>query len=199
MGELTDVTTLLSEVRSGSKDSENRLLELVYRDLHRIAQRFMRSERAGHSLQATELVNEAYLRIIRSESKSWKDRAHFFAIAAQVMRRILVDYARSRKAGKRDGGDRVNLDDANLSLTMHPDQVLLLDAALRRLADWDLRRSRVVEMRVFAGLTETEIAEVLGVATRTVKRDWRMARAWLYGELQQHAGQVRTRDSGSEA
>jgi RNA polymerase sigma-70 factor, ECF subfamily len=183
MSEVADITTLLTEMQSGEKGAESRLLELVYHDLRRIARRCMRNERAGHTLQPTELVNEAYVRLVRSENNAWKDRAHFFAVAAQVMRRILVDYARARNSAKRGYGNRVDLDKAELSVTLDAEQILSLDAALTRLAQWDARRSRVVEMRVFGGLTEAEIAQVLGVATRTVKRDWSLARAWLYGEL----------------
>jgi len=142
----------------------------------------MRRERPGHTLQATELANEAYLRLV-AHPAACTDRAHFFAVAAQVMRRILVDYARARNAGKRGSGKRVELDRVTLSVESNPEEVLSLDIALDKLASFDPRRSKVVEMRVFGGLTEDEIAEVLGVSSRTIKRDWELARAWLFGEL----------------
>ena len=190
MADTGEVTALLAEVRAGKKDAEDRLLELVYDELRRIARRQMRAERPGHTLQATELANEAFLRMASGPTAHCNDRAHFFAVAAQVMRRILVDYARARKAIKRGSGQRVELDRVNLSVESNPEEILSLDGALTKLAQFDPRRSRVVEMRVFGGLTEEEIATALGVATRTVKRDWKLARAWLFGELNPKAAQA---------
>ena len=187
MADTGEVTELLAELRAGKKEAEDRLLELVYGELRRIARRQMRRERPGHTLQATELANEAYLRMASGPAAHCNDRIHFFAVAAQVMRRILVDYARARKAVKRGSGQRVELDRVMLSVESNPEEIVSLDIALAKLAQFDPRRSRVVEMRVFGGLTEEEIAEVLGVATRTVKRDWKLARAWLFGELSPHA------------
>jgi RNA polymerase sigma-70 factor (ECF subfamily) len=179
-----DVTQLLLGLKAGDQDAENKLLEVVYAELHRMAGRLMRQERPDHTLQATALIHEAYLQLIDQRSKNWQNRAHFFGVSAQVMRRILVDHARTRRAEKRGGGRlTVSLDDA-LPLTIEQsDEVLALDEALLRLSQFDPRQSRVVELRFFGGLTEEEIAEVLNVASRTVKRDWVMAKAWLYGEL----------------
>ena len=155
----------------------------VYRELRKIAIGHLRKERANHTLQATALVHEAYVRLAGNEI-NWKSRTHFFAIAAQVMRRILVDYARQRNAAKRGGGAVVlQLDE---KLTLADDQCDLItgiDAALERLARLSPRQAKVVEMRFFSGLSEEEIADVLGVSSRTIKRDWTIARAWLYGEL----------------
>lgn len=159
-------------------------MPIVYRELHRVAAAHLRHERGGHTMQATALVHEAYLKLIHQSSVTWKDRAHFFALASQSMRRILVDYARSKSAEKRGGGQiRLQLDD-NLAV---PDGQFLLvmevDEALERLEAFKPRLARVVELRFFTGLSEEEIAEVFGVTTRTVKRDWAAARAWLYGQL----------------
>jgi RNA polymerase sigma factor (TIGR02999 family) len=183
MPEAADITTLLAEMQKGDRQAESRLLELVYHDLRRIARRFLQSERRDHTLQPTELVNEAYMRLTNSQPGKCTDRVHFFALAARVMRRILIDYARGRNSDKRRAGNRIELQEANLTFFADPAQILILDEALKRLAEMDERSSRVVEMRVFGGLTETEIAEVLGVTPRTVKRDWRLAKTWLHGEL----------------
>jgi RNA polymerase sigma factor (TIGR02999 family) len=177
-----DVTQLLAEAKAGDKDAENRVLSLVYDELRRIAHASMRRERDGHTLQATELAHEAYIRLVANR-KDWENRAHFYAIAAKTMRRILVDYARARNALKRPQGKRVDLNEMDLRFEIDPTEVLALDRALTKLAEWDARRSRVVEMRIFGGLSETEIANVLDIGVRTVKRDWSLARAWLYGEL----------------
>jgi RNA polymerase sigma factor (TIGR02999 family) len=177
-----DVTQLLAEAKAGDKDAENRVLSLVYDELRRIAHASMRRERDGHTLQATELAHEAYIRLV-ANGKDWENRAHFYAIAAKTMRRILVDYARARNALKRPQGKRVDLNEMDLRFEIDPTEVLALDRALTKLAEWDARRSRVVEMRIFGGLSETEIANVLDIGVRTVKRDWSLARAWLYGEL----------------
>jgi len=178
-----ELTQLLAQAKAGDKEAEDRLLALVYDELRRIAHASMRRERQGHTLQATELANEAYLRLVTNGQEDWANRAHFYGLAAKTMRRILVDYARARNASKRGGGNRVDLDEVELRFEVDPVEVLSLDRALTKLAEWDARRSRVVEMRVFGGLTETEIAGVLDIGVRTVKRDWSLARAWLYGEL----------------
>jgi len=180
-----EITFLLGRLSVGEREAENRLMELVYPELRKIARRYLRGERAGHSLQATALVNEAYLQLVgQLGEKDWSNRSHFFAVAAQMMRRILVDHARERNAQKREGGlKRVELMDQLTVSEEQLDQVLEIDAALTKLAQWDPRQCRVVELRFFAGLTEDEIAGVLGVAARTVKRDWSVARAWLHGEL----------------
>ncbi len=178
------VTELLAEMRTGTKDAESRLIETVYPELRRIALRYMRGERAGHSLQATALVNEAYIRMVGQKDRDFKNRSHFFAVAATMMRVILVDYARQKRAQKREGKRiRVEMTDVFAISEVKLDEVLEIDAALGRLTALDPRQCRIVELRFFAGLTEEEVAEVLGVAPRTVKRDWKVAKAWLRGEL----------------
>lgn len=156
----------------------------VYRELRKIAVGHLQKERANHTLQATALVHEAYLRLTGHQQVDWKSRTHFFAVAARLMRRILVDYARQRDAAKRGGGAvLLQLDE---KLTLADDQFELItgiDAALERLERLNRRQAKVVELRFFSGLSEEEIAEVLGVSSRTIKRDWTVARAWLYGEL----------------
>jgi RNA polymerase sigma factor (TIGR02999 family) len=180
----SDVTQLLLQVKRGDKSAENRLLEVVYPTLKRIAQRYLRREHSGHTLQPTALVNEAYLRLAGLMDQDWQNRSHFFAVSAQLMRRILVDYARHRKAQKRDGDlRRVELVDGIAVSDDRLQAILAIDEALRRLEKFDSRRSRVVELRFFGGMTEQEVAEILNVSPRTVKRDWTLAKAWLYGEF----------------
>jgi RNA polymerase sigma factor (TIGR02999 family) len=179
-----EVTQLLAALRNGDPSAESRLLEVVYAELHRMAVRYMRYERPDHTLQATALIHEAYVDLTRQPAKNWQDHAHFYGVAAQVMRRILVDYARTHRAAKRGGGQqKVGLDDAVLLTGEQSDELVALDEALSRLAQFDARQSRIVELRFFAGLNEEETAEVLGVSSRTVRRDWGVAKAWLYGQL----------------
>ena len=179
-----NVTNLLRELRGGNRMAETQLLELVYQELHRMAQRLMRSERIDHTLQPTALVNEAYIRLVSGAQGDWQDRAHFFAVAAQVMRRILIDHARANRSDKRGGTlKRIDLDEPLLSIVENAEELIAVDEALNRLTAWDARQSKIVELRFFVGLSEDEIAEVLHISVRTVKRDWRIARAWLYGEL----------------
>jgi RNA polymerase sigma-70 factor, ECF subfamily len=188
------VTQLLEQLRAGDERAESRLMQAVYPELRRIAARHLRSERPGHTLQATALVNEVYLRLVGQMDKDWKNRSHFFAVAAGVIRRILVDHARHRKAQKRDGAmQRIELTDGIAISEDRLEEILAIDAALERLAAWDPRQCRVVELRFFAGLTDEEVAEALGVSARTVKRDWKVARAWLHGEL----GPLRANDADS--
>ena len=185
-GEPHDITRLLGEASAGNSQAASRLMEAIYPDLKRIAARYLRTERKGHTLQATALVNEAYMQLLSGagEAANWHNRSHFFAMMGQVIRRILVDYARMRNAKKRDGArHKVELTDGLAISNDSLDDVIAVDEALARLAAWDPRQCRVVEMRFFAGLTEEEIAGVLGVSVRTVKRDWNLARAWLHGEL----------------
>lgn len=183
------ITRLLQERRAGQDAAASRLIDAVYPELRRIAAHCLRAERSDHTLQATALVNEAYLRLVGQQDKDWQNRAHFFAVAAQVMRRVLVDYARDRKAKKRGGGrEKTELTDELIIVRERLDDVLAIDTALTRLALRDARQSKVVELRFFGGLTESEVAEVLGVAPRTVKRDWNVAKAWLYGELNGRSG-----------
>jgi RNA polymerase sigma factor (TIGR02999 family) len=166
----------------GEKEVEADLFPLVYRELQRIARACLRGERREHTLQATALVNETYLKLLAGAQIDWKSRAHFFSLAAQSMRRILVDYARQKAAAKRAGA-RIDLDN---ELLISPQQCTLigdLHEALERLAEFAPRAAKVVELRYFSGLPEEEIAELLGVSARTVKRDWQMARGWLRAEL----------------
>src|ERR1035437_3745706 len=179
-----ELTNLLIQVKNGNGDAQSRLIPLVYAELRRIAARYMRGERPGHSLQATALVHEAYLRLAGQKEMSWQNRAHFFGVAANIMRRILVDHARVKQAKKRGGSEqKVSIDEAVLVQPDPPQDFLALDEALDRLAKRDPRQSRVVELRFFGGLSEEETAEVLGISLRTVKRDWKVARAWLYQQV----------------
>ena len=179
-----EVTQLLAALRNGDRSAESRLLEVVYAELHRMAVRYMRRERRDHTLQATALIHEAYVDLIRQPEKNWQNHAHFYGVAAQSMRRVLVDYARTHRAAKRGGGQqKVSLDDALLITGEQSDDLVALDEALSRLAQFDARQSRIVELRFFGGLNEEETAEVLGVSSRTVRRDWGVAKAWLYGQL----------------
>jgi RNA polymerase sigma-70 factor (ECF subfamily) len=180
----TRVTGLLLKWGRGDASALERLIPLVHRELHRIAQRCMAGERAGHSLQATVLVNEAYLKLVNAKDVAWHDRAHFLAVAARVMRRILVEHARARRAQKRGGAaTRVTFDEA-LVVTNEPrEDFVALDDALEALAAFDERKSRVIELRFFGGLSVEETASVLKVSPETVMRDWRMAKAWLQREM----------------
>ncbi|HEY0171506.1 MAG TPA: sigma-70 family RNA polymerase sigma factor [Pyrinomonadaceae bacterium] len=178
------VTELLIEWREGDEAALGRLMPLVYEELRRMAARYMRGEREGHTLQASALVNEAYLRLADHRNMQWQGRAHFFGVAAQAMRRVLVDHARTRDSGKR-GGDqqKVVLEEAALAVVEPEADLVALDEALRELARLSERKARVVELRYFGGLSVEEAAEVLGVAPVTVMRDWRIAKMWLLREL----------------
>lgn len=180
-----EVTQLLRQLSEGNQQSLPHLMPMVYDDLRRVAGAFMRRERAGHTLQVTALVHEAYLRLVDQRVVNWQNRAHFFAIAAQAMRRILVEHARAKGAEKRGGEyEKVSLDDISVSLTpRHSELLLSLDEALSRLEQVSPRQCRIIEYRFFAGMTEDETAAVLDISARTVKRDWRVARAWLNREL----------------
>jgi RNA polymerase sigma factor (TIGR02999 family) len=183
MGESHDVTVLLGRIRSGEEAARAELYNVVYDELRRLARRHMKGERGAHTLQPTALVNEAFLRLF-GDVVSATDRKHFFALASQTMRRVLVDHGRSRNAEKRGGGAEIlSLDETNPAEGHDITDILILDEALSRLEKVDARPCRVVEMRFFAGLTESEIAEALSVSEITVRRDWRFARAWLYGEM----------------
>ncbi len=181
-----DLSILLRAWSSGDESALERLAPLVYDELHRLAHRYMARERAGHTLQTTALVNEAYLRLVDVNSVQWQDRAHFFAIAAKLMRRILVDFARTRGYQKRGGNlQRVSFDEA-LVITPKPSEDLVkLDDALQSLAEMDPRKAQVVELRYFGGLSVEETAAVLKVAPITVMRDWNIAKLWLCKELEQ--------------
>ena len=180
-----EVTQLLLAWRQGEPLALEELIPVVHKELRRLAHRYMSGEREGHTLQTTALVNEAYLRLVDSRQVQWQNRAHFFAMAAQLMRRVLVDFARTRNYQKR-GGDvlRVEFDEAWMGSTEGGGNlVVALDDALQELAKFDARKSQVVEMRFFAGLSATETAEVLKVSEDTVLRDWKLAKTWLLREL----------------
>ena len=182
--EITQLFRQMSAAPGGQQALLERLLPLVYRELRRQAAGYLRKERAGHTLQPTALVHEAYLRLIDQRDVRWENRAHFFGIAAQAMRRILVDHARGRRRVKRGGADqRVTLTEGALVVEQRSVDVLDLDAALERLAALDPRQARVVELRYFGGLSVEETAEVLDISPATVKREWSMAKAWLSAEL----------------
>ncbi len=178
------VTQILSDAREGRTGAAEQLFQLVYDELRRLAASHMRGERSGHTLQATALVHEAFMRLVRDDQMDWKNRTHFFGATAEAMRRILVDHARARCAMRR-GGDRrrIPLDDTPDLSPDRPDEIVAVDAALSRLFDVDPRKGRLVELRFFGGLGIEETAEVLGVSPRTVKRDWTFAKAWLYREI----------------
>jgi RNA polymerase sigma-70 factor (ECF subfamily) len=189
-----EVSLMLRAWRSGDKSALDELMPLVYNELRRLAHRYMNKEKAGHTLQTTALVNEAYLRIVGLERIEWQDRAHFFAISANLMRRILVDFARSRGYQKR-GRDlkKISLDESILVSPEPGAEVIRIDEALSALAEFDARKARVVELRFFGGMTEDEAAEVLHVSRETVKRDWRLARNWLLCELSDGADRNESR------
>ena len=179
-----NVTRLLSEWGDGNQQALEALVPLIYKELRNLAHNFLYRERPGHTLQTTALVHEAYLKLIDQNDARWQNRAHFFAIAAQAMRRILIDSARKHAAAKRGGPqEKLSLDEV-ADIALEPDiNLLKLDEALNELAKIDLRQSRIVELRYFGGLTIEETAEVISVSPATVKREWMMARAWLHQEL----------------
>jgi RNA polymerase sigma-70 factor (ECF subfamily) len=184
-----DVTVLLAEVIKGDQQAASKLVPLVYNELRRLAGHYMRRERADHTLQATALVHEAYLKLVRHQSVDWRNRAHFFGIAAQVMRHILVDHARGHGREKRGAGQElVCLDEGLVVSPEKSGEVLKLDESLERLAKLDARQAKLVELRFFGGLTVEETAQVLGISPRTVKREWSVAKAWLHGDLRQSYG-----------
>ena len=175
---------LLKQMRDGDEDARARLIALVYPELRRMAARCMRGERPDRTLQPTALVHEAFVRLASGAKVDWRDRTHFFALAAEVMRRILVDAARRRRAAKRGGtATVVELEDSQGWMVERPEVILDVDRLLGKLEELDARQAKVVEMRCFAGLTESEIAAALDVSERTVKRDWAMARAWMGKQL----------------
>jgi RNA polymerase sigma factor (TIGR02999 family) len=180
-----EVTLLLGKLTQGSRVAEAELIPLVYKELRRIAGYYMRDERVSHTLQPTALVNEAYLRLADQTRVDWRNRAHFFGVAAQMMRRILVDHARERAAAKRGGHRaRIDLDQIEFGPALEGcEELLAVEEALTRLRAFDPQQERIVELRYFGGLTVEETADVLGVSPRTVKREWAMAKAWLQAEL----------------
>jgi RNA polymerase sigma factor (TIGR02999 family) len=179
-----EVTNLLYEMKGGSKEAEGKLIPLVYKELRRIAAGYLRKEGRGYSLQPTALVHEAYLRLTDIREVDWQSRSHFYAVSATIMRRIIVDHARARQAQKRgEGWDAVSLNDAILPSPQRAPEIMALDEALDRLARLSERQAKIVELRFFAGMNEEETGSVLGISSRTVKRDWRIAKAWLFKEL----------------
>lgn len=181
-----DVTQLLGEWSGGDEGALEKLVPLVQPELHRLAHHYMNRERAGHTLQTTAILNEAYLRLVDDTKPVWQGRTHFIATAAQLMRRIMVDHARERHSLKRGGGAlKVTLDEAALVTEARSQELLDLDEALERLAAQDARKSQIVELRYFGGLTVEETAEFLKLSHRTVEREWTAAKAWLYRELSQ--------------
>ena len=179
-----EITRLLADWAGGDRGALDRLAPLVHAELRRIARRQMGGERQGHTLQATALVNEAYLRLAGQEGFEWKDRAHFYAVCAQVMRHVLIDHARAHARDKRGGGAlHVSLDEAAVMSVEGASELVALDEALRELEEVDPQKGRVVELRYFAGLSIEETAEVLNISPTTVRREWRRAKAWLYRAL----------------
>jgi RNA polymerase sigma factor (TIGR02999 family) len=178
------VIALLGQIRQGRPDAEGELLALVLPALRRLAAQYMRRERPDHTLQTTALVHEAYIRLLGSTSIDWQDRSHFYGVMATHMRRILVDHARARNAARGPGkAVRVVWEDTQVEAPGRSDDLVALDEALTRLAEVDARASRVVELKCFGGLTETEAADVIGISLATVKRDWTFAKAWLFRAL----------------
>lgn len=179
-----DVSELLKAWSAGDRDALERLMPLVYRELRLLARRHMRRERGGHSWQSSDLVNEAYLRLVQQRDPNWQHRGHFFAVAAHIMRRILVDHARNHRYQKRGGGAvRIPLEDVALVSSAPARDVIALDEAMQQLERHDRRKAQVVELKYFGGLTVDEIADHLAVSAITVKRDWAMAKAWLYRQM----------------
>lgn len=183
-GSSEQITALLVDWSKGDQVALEQVMPLVYDELRRMARRYMRQQPAGHTFQTTDLIHEAYLKLAKDVDRDWQNRSHFFAVAAKAMRHILVDYARSKQSKKRGGWqEKVTLSDDCASTGSRASEVIALDDALNALAMLDIRKSRIVEMKYFAGITNDEIAEVLQVSTETVKRDWRFARTWLLREL----------------
>lgn len=179
-----DITEILRSWSGGNHIAADQLFPIVYDELRRLAKGYLRQERSGHTLQPTALVHEAYMRLIDQTRVSWENRTHFYGIAAQMMRRILVDHARARATDKRGGSaQRLSLEDVNISVEQDATDLIALDEALTSLARFDERKSRVVELLYFGGLENKEAAEVLGVSEKTIQRDWKMAKMWLYREL----------------
>jgi len=179
-----EITQLLAEWREGNQSALDELYPLVYDELHRLARRYMSRERAGHTLQTTALINEAYVRLVDQKNVQWANRSHFFAISAQVMRHILVDHVRARGAGKRGAGaEVVSLDEALTVPAPENLDLAALDDSLTRLGELDLRKMRIVELRYFGGLSIEETAEAMACSPTTVKREWTMAKAWLFRDL----------------
>jgi RNA polymerase sigma factor (TIGR02999 family) len=185
INKVSDLTRLLQQARLGEREAEALLAESIYRELHELASRFLLAERRDHTLQASALVNEAYLRLFGRNSTDWENRAHFYGSAARTMRRILIEYARANQAAKRpDRHLRDEMHDALALVKERSDEFIALDEALERLAACDERQARIVELRFYCGLTVEETAVILGISPKTVKRDWSSARAWLSAQIE---------------
>jgi RNA polymerase sigma-70 factor, ECF subfamily len=183
-----DVTSLLKRLAGGHQDAASELIPVIYRELHSLAARHLRHERPDHTLQPTALVNEAYIKLV-AQRNDWHNRAHFFAVASNLMRRILVDYARRNLRAKRGGGNaKLSLDKVLLVAPDRPDRMLALDESLTRLEKLDARQARIIELRYFGGLTVDEVAQILDLSPTSVRREWTSAKAWLYGELKHGHG-----------
>ncbi|MBK6748570.1 MAG: sigma-70 family RNA polymerase sigma factor [Pyrinomonadaceae bacterium] len=179
-----EITYLLSKWSQGDSTAFDQLVPIVYPELRRIARRYMKKESSGHTLQTSALINEAYLRLVDDRSVRWQDRSHFFAVSSQIMRHILVDHARKHRSGKRGAGVmHVAFDEGTVGIQKKAEEFIALDAALSDLGKIDARKSRIVELRFFGGLTVDETAEALGLSPITIKREWRTARAWLLREI----------------
>jgi RNA polymerase sigma-70 factor, ECF subfamily len=196
-----NVTLLLNKLGDGDQNAASQLVPLVYQELRRMAAQCLRHERPGHTLQATALVHEAYIKLAGQRDAKWQNRAHFFAVASQLMRRILVDYARAQLRSKRGGKQqKVSLDDSLLVSPDRTDELLAVNESLALLEAMDPRQGRIVELRYFGGLTVDETAEVLQVSSKTVLREWNMAKAWLYGNLKEpHADDAGEVEAGKGA
>lgn len=183
-----EVTQVLLDWKGDESRAAERLMPLVYDELRRLAAGYLRRERSDHTLQATGLVHEAYLRLVDQQNLTWRDRAHFFAVCAQVMRRILVDHARNHRRAKRGAGrEKLELNEALVPAEERTVDLLALDEAMRDLTTFDLQKSRIVELRFFGGLTTGEISEVLSISERTIRREWRIAKAWLRRRVMEEA------------
>ena len=200
MGDAPDVTVLLTALTRGEPNAASQLIPVVYDELRKLAAAYMRSERSDHTLQPTALVHEAYIRLVKQRVPAWQSRAHFFGVAAQLMRQILTDHARAHLRQKRGGRQQqIPLNEAFIFSEDQSAELLALDAAIEHLAEIDPRQSRTVELRFFGGLSVDETAEVLGISPKTVKRDWSSAKAWLYADLKRqhegHSGKMGERQS----
>ena len=192
-----DVTSLLNKLAAGDQEAAAQLVPLVYKELRRLAARRLRQERPDHTLQATALVHEAYVKLAAQRDAKWQNRAQFFGVASQVMRRILVDYARGQQRIRRGGKQqKVSLDDVLLVSPVRTEEVLTVHESLSRLEKLDARQARIVELRYFGGLTVEEIAEVVGISTKTVTRELNVAKAWIYGDLKERDAEDEPRTKG---
>jgi RNA polymerase sigma factor (TIGR02999 family) len=178
-----EITRLLRRWSQGDRDALDQLMPAVYEELHKLAGSYLRHERPGHTLQPTALINEAYMRLVKQDFPEWQSRRHFFGVAAQLMRQILVEHARARAAAKRDGGQKLSLDEALIFSEEKAGELVALDDALTSLAGFDERKARIIELRFFGGLSLEETAEAMGISIATIGREMRLAQAWLHREM----------------